>query len=98
MEVVVIVVTLLDITSLLKQVITLHHTLTDHKTTLHVDKVLQLVGLDKVVLEHITSQQKLITTGQIRQVLMVLTKHCQVEMDSHTGILVEDTELVVTGT
>ena len=59
--------------------------------------------LSATTLQHIISVgdyclKKLITTGQIRQELMVLTKHCQVEMDSHTGILVEDTELVVTGT
>ena len=46
---------------------------------------------------HITSLLSHILTGRIHQALMVLTKHCQVEMDSLTGTLVEDTELVVTG-
>ena len=54
-------------------------------------------GLDRVVHKHMTLLQKFIVVGLIHQALTVLTKHCQVEMDSLTGTLVEDTELVVTG-
>ena len=50
-----------------------------------------------MVQEHLTSLQSHILTGQTRQELTVLTKPYQVETVSHTGILVEDIEQVVTG-